>query len=230
MANIGKFGSQVTVLALLLCGRLVHLSAAESDGDELRLLQRAAVRHAHLDEGSRRTLETRLHLAPLLPQLRLSVGRGWQWAYSTQTDGTPSQTLDGDRTSYLAGAQWDLSRLLFAREDVALRRDAQRVALLRTQLQLRVARVYGLRCRAEAERQMAKSLEAAEQLAGRVGALDVALVALTGDEAAVRRLHGCTSQTSRSLASDLDALEPRGPTAAPPPLQLPESDGEEATE
>lgn len=223
--NLGKFGSQLFVAILLLCGRPAH--AAESDADELRALQRSALRHAHLDEPGRRTLEARLHLAPLLPQLRLSVGRGWQWAYSTQTDGTPSQTLDGDRTSYLVGAQWDLGRLLFAREDVALRRDAQRVAQLRTQLQLRVARVYGLRCRADSERQRARSREAAEQLAGRVGALDVALAALTGDEAAVRRLHGCSSQLSSSLATELDALEPRpSPPTMPPPLATPDEEEE----
>lgn len=221
MARFGKFGSQLIIAAiLLLCGRPAQ--PAESDADELRALQRSAVRHAHLDESSRQSLEARLHLAPLLPNLRLSVGRGWQWAYSTQTDGTPSQTLDGDRTSYLVGAQWDLGRLLFAREELGLSLNAQRVAGLRTQLQLRVARVYGLRCRAESERQRASSAEADAQLAGRIGALDVALAALTGDEAAVRRLHGCKSPLSSSLATELDALEPRpSPSSTPPPLHSP---------
>ncbi len=198
----------LALLLLLLSGRAFAQAAAESDGEELRWLQRAATRHAHLDEPSRRSLETRLRLAPLLPQLRLSAGRGWQWGTYTYNngDGSTASLRDAQQLNYAATAHWELSRLLFAREEVTLRREAQHEAQERTRLHLRVARLYGQRCRAQLEQADAKSSEARHKLAERTATLDLALAALTGDEFVGRKLRRCQTAVSTTWASEIDSL------------------------
>jgi hypothetical protein len=216
MATIGKIGSRYFVFArrlgAMLCGLSLWLlppraqGAAGGDLDELHALQRAAIKEAHLDEQSRRGLTARLRLAPLLPQLRVSVGRGWQWSYSTSTSyQAPTPAPSDDRMSYAVAASWDLGRLLFSHEETALRRDAQRTALMRTQLRLQVARLYALRCRALSEATTATSALVSAQRQARVMTLEVALGALTGDEHIGRKLHGCAAAFGSS-AVELEAL------------------------
>jgi len=211
----------LVLLGLLLC--ILHSStqaSPEPDVDELRWLQRAALRQAHLDERSLRSLETRLRLSPLLPQLRVNVGRGWQWSSSSGSIVLPAPPDDG-HMSYGVAAQWDLGRLLFTHEEMALHRDAQRIAAWRTQLLLRVARLYGMRCRAAEERETAKSPEAAERLAGRLAALDVTLAAVIGDEHVGRKLRRCTQSMSAMQSSELDP----GPELLPIASSASSSDG-----
>lgn len=213
----------LALLGLLLCiPRSSAQASPEPDVDELRWLQRTALRQAHLDERSLRSLETRLRLSPLLPQLRVNVGRGWQWSSSSSSSIVLPASPDDGHMSYGVAAQWDLGRLLFTHEEMALRRDAQRIAAWRTQLLLRVARLYGMRCRAAEERAVAKSPEAAERLAGRLAALDVTLAAVTGDEHVGRKLRRCTPSMSAMQSSELDS----GPELLPIASSASGSDGQ----
>ena len=92
-------------------------------------LQQAALRTAQLDTTSTTQLRARLHLAPLLPSLRVTLGRGWQVAYSGRTqDGLTEPTVDGDRFSYAVTAHWDLAKLLVPHEELSLFRDQPRRA------------------------------------------------------------------------------------------------------
>jgi hypothetical protein len=199
-------------------------SRFESNRDELQALQRSALRQAHLDERSRKSLEARLRLSALLPHLRVNVGRGWQWDYSSSTSSTPATaTLGDDRLSYGVAAQWDLSRLLFQRDELVLRHDAQRLAAVRTQLLLRVARLYGQRCAAAHQRAAVSSAEATARLTARIAALDVSLAALIGEEPALRRPLRCPSGAPAALAEELSRLAegPAEPRSTETPSEMP---------
>jgi hypothetical protein len=197
-----------------------HPPREQTSDDELRALQRSALRSAHLDERSLRGLQARLRVAAFLPNVRLSVGRGMQWSYPSQSDVTSALTLGGDRISYSLSADWDLGRLIFAREDLTLYRDAQRMAPGRTQLLLRVARLYALRCQVERERRRGEPDDS--RLGDRAFAAELALVAVTGDEHAGRKHQHCPAQAGPGLASELDALNPSPPSPYPI-TTLPES-------
>lgn len=119
--------------------------AAPSSG--ARAVVRAVVARAHLDEAATQQLRARAHLAPLLPQLRASVGQGWQIGYNRGLDGLTVPSVDGDRFNYAVTASWDLSRVLLPREELSLLRELPRRAQLRTQLELRVLGLLGERCR-----------------------------------------------------------------------------------
>lgn len=214
MAVIEKLRSPLTPLAAILLVALLtspRRAPAEAhftpNSDELQALQRAALRQAHLDERGRKSLEARLRLSALLPHLRVNVGRGWQYDYSSSSSGTTTTaTLGDDRLSYGVAAQWDLSRLLFQREELVLRRDAQHIAAVRTQLLLRVARLYGQRCAALQSSTASSSPEAAARVAARSTALDVALSALTGDDHVLRRPLRCASRLPTGLAEELTRI------------------------
>lgn len=218
MAVIEKLRSHLApiVATLLFVALSTSLRHARAEGhfatsrDELQALQRAALRQAHLDERGRKSLEARLRLSALLPHLRVNVGRGWQWDYSSSSSSTTTTaTLGDDRLSYGVAAQWDLSRLLFQREELVLRRDAQHVAAVRTQLLMRVARLYGQRCAAASN-----ASDATTQQSARVAALDVALSALTGDDHLSRWPLRCTSRLPAGIAEELTHLTAE-PVAAP---------------
>ncbi|MFO0572828.1 MAG: hypothetical protein U1A78_02425 [Polyangia bacterium] len=147
----GRTPTRVTVrggllmAVLLLAGLPAAVRAAPSAAT--RALVRAAVAHAHLDEGATQRLRARAHLAPLLPSLRVSAGQGWQIGYSRGLDGLTTPSVDGDRFSYAVGASWDLSHVLLPREEMTLLRELPRRAQLRTRLELQVLGLLAERCR-----------------------------------------------------------------------------------
>lgn len=108
-------------------------------------LQRAALRAAHLDmDRAYAGLRARLHLSALLPQVSVSLGRGQQIAEALRPWGGADlvQVSAGDRESFSVLARVDLSRLVYAREEIALRESAQRAAREGRALSAEVARIY----------------------------------------------------------------------------------------
>lgn len=147
-----KFGRRSQLVpsmlgALMLVWSMLLASSGYASPRELQQLQQAALRTAQLDTASTTQLRARLHLAPLLPALRVTLGRGWQVAYSGRAqDGLTEPTVDGDRFSYAVTAHWDLAKLLVPHEELSLFRDQPRRAQLRQQVLMRVAKLWALRC------------------------------------------------------------------------------------
>lgn len=121
-------------------------SPSSSPMGKSRSIVRAAVARAHLDEEATRRLRLRAHLAPLLPQLRVSAGQGWQVGYTRGLDGLTTPSVDGDRFNYAVSASWDLGRVLLPREEVLLLRELPRRAQLRSQLEIKVLSLLAERC------------------------------------------------------------------------------------
>lgn len=137
-------GLLATALVLLAC---LPAAVRAAPSAATRALVRAAVAHAHLDEEATQRLRARAHLAPLLPNLRVSAGQGWQIGYSRGLDGLTTPSIDGDRFSYAVGASWELSHVLLPREELSLLRELPRRAQLRTRLELQVLGLLAERCR-----------------------------------------------------------------------------------
>lgn len=136
----------VGVLGGVLSAGTARASPAPSTAGKTRSIVQAAVARAHLDEEATRRLRLRAHLAPLLPQLRVSAGQGWQVGYTRGLDGLATPSIDGDRFNYAVSASWDLGRVLLPREEVLLLRELPRRAQLRSQLELRVLSLLAERC------------------------------------------------------------------------------------
>lgn len=138
--------SRICLGIVALLGLTVAVCAhATPRSDEDRAIQRAAVAAAELEPARTRSLRLRLHLAPLLPQLRVTFGRGWQ--LTTSRDfllDTP--TVDNDRVNYAISAHWDLARLLVPHEELQLAKEETRRAMLRLRLEERVAQLLAERC------------------------------------------------------------------------------------
>lgn len=206
--------------------RAVSSEPSEAERATVRGLQRASARVAGLDEGAWRSLRTRVRLAPLLPSVRITVGRGLQWSSSgTSWPGAEmlgSSTPDSDRLSYAVTAQWDLGRLLFSREEVVVQRDAQRAAAERTRLALRVTRLYARRCR------LARAVaagSASEHERGSLGEIDAALEILSGS-----RLPPGGHAGPCPAAPSGDADEPRAVLGAEPTRDGVQDAADEAAE
>lgn len=136
-------GSMLCLLLAVLLEVSAHAAPAPSAKDQAIL--RAAVDTAELSPSRTRSLRLRLHLAPLLPQLRVTFGRGWQLTASRDFLLETPQT-DNDRVNYALSAHWDLARLVMPHEELQLAKEEQRRALLRLRLQERVARLLAERC------------------------------------------------------------------------------------
>ncbi|MCS6915141.1 MAG: hypothetical protein RMK29_13855 [Myxococcales bacterium] len=107
-------------------------------GPTVEQLQRAALRRAGLEPASQEEMLRRLRLAPLLPQLTVSVWRGVQLGRPD----LPVPLADPERLSFALTARWDLSRLVFSRDELAVRAQAQRAAQLRRALRAEIAQLY----------------------------------------------------------------------------------------
>lgn len=139
-------------LPLVLAWLLVLLGAPGSTHTAVaapspasRSLERAAIEAAALGSSVTRSLRLRMHLAQLLPQLRVTFGRGWQ--LTTSRDyliETPSS--DNERVNYALSASWDLARLISPHGELSLIKEEQTRAQLRHRLLERVAQLISERC------------------------------------------------------------------------------------
>jgi hypothetical protein len=163
------FGTWVLLLGVVLLGG-VRVAAARTEPG-LLAVQRAALAHAGLSEGATTRLLVREHLSALLPQVRFTVGRGWQLsATGRPLDGLSAPTtVDDDHTSYAVSASWDLARLLAPHEALALHNAEPRLAQQRLALLVRVNGLFAARCHLLQEGQPA----AAEHVAELEAALDL---------------------------------------------------------
>lgn len=161
----------MVLLGLVL---LTPASAAWARVDEgLAAVQRAALVHAGLSPQTSRHLLARQHLAALLPQLRVTLGRGWQLSATGRAlDGLTAPEVDGDHISYAVSASWDLARLLVPHEAMQHHHEEPRRAQLRLALLSRVTQLVAARCRLlqhatgaeSAQHEQAAELEAALDL------------------------------------------------------------------
>lgn len=163
---------------LLLLGLLFQervAAAAKADGG-LAAVQQAALVHAGLSPGATAGLLARQHLAALLPQLRVTVGRGWQLsATGRAVDGLTAPVVDDDHTSYAVSASWDLARLLVPHESMQHHLQEPRRAQQRLALLIQVTQLVGARCR------LLQSARPEQQ--AQVAELEAALALLTGGSA-----------------------------------------------
>lgn len=163
---------------VLLLGLLVPQNALAKVDEGLGAVQRAALAHAGLRPQTTTQLLLRQHLAALLPQVRVTLGRGWQLtATGRALDGLTAPEVDNDHTSYAVSASWDLARLLVPHEAVQLHREEPRRAQLRLALLIRVTQLVAARCRIlQRESVGAEQHEQAAEL-------EAALELLTGGQA-----------------------------------------------
>ncbi len=164
---------RVPALLLLLLGLLGQERAAAAKVEAgLAAVQQAALVHAGLSPGATTSLLARQHLAALLPQLRVTLGRGWQLSATGRAlDGLTAPVVDDEHTSYAVSASWDLARLLVPHEAMAHHHEEPRLAQQRLALLVKVTQLVGARCRLlrgdglrAAEQQQLAELEAALEL------------------------------------------------------------------
>lgn len=201
-----------------LLGLTVAVCAhATPRSDEDRAIQRAAVVAAELDPARTRSLRLRLHLAPLLPQLRVTFGRGWQ--LTTSRDfllDTP--TVDNDRVNYAISAHWDLARLLVPHEELQLAKEETRRAMLRLRLEERVAQLLAERCwllrgngaRSQSDEQRRLAIEAT-------------LTVITGGQSLppLEKDVGCSVAPLRDSATLRSPVGAKATTSTPDPRRVP---------
>lgn len=169
----------------------------------LAAVQQAALAHAGLSPGATTSLLARQHLAALLPQLRVTLGRGWQLSATGRAlDGLTAPVVDDEHTSYAVSASWDLARLLAPHEAMAHHQEAPRLAQQRLALLIKVTQLVAARCRL---------LRSAGQRAGQpeqVAELEAALELLTGG-------HALPEVTPESACPAVPRLDP-GPGRSEP--------------
>lgn len=166
----------VLLLLLGLLGQERALAAKVEAG--LAAVQQAALAHAGLSPQATTSLLARQHLAALLPQLRVTLGRGWQLSATGRAlDGLTAPVVDDEHTSYAVSASWDLARLLVPHEAMAHHQEEPRLAQQRLALLVKVTQLVAARCRL---------LRSAGLRAGppeQVAELEAALELLTGGHA-----------------------------------------------
>ena len=192
-------GAYLLLVWLLLCPDPVRCDPGTAALTDLARWQRQALRHAGLDRQSQREMMVRLRLAALLPQVRATWGRGTQWVYSSRADLVSEAVPDGDRSSYSVSLSWDLARLLWSPDDLALHRLAPRVASDRRQLLTQVAALYLQLCQKQREHDGPPSQLAGRSI-GQAEALHIALHSLLGEEADSGRVPKCPEQIAADSA------------------------------
>jgi hypothetical protein len=189
---------------LLGCGWLgVGPAAAAKVEPALLAVQRAALAQAGLSESATTRLLAREHLSALLPQVRVTLGRGWQLsATGRPLDGLSAPTtVDDDHTSYAVSASWDLARLLVPHEALQLHNAAPRLAQQRLALLVRVNGLIGARCHLLQQ----GAASAVEQVAELEAALDL----LTGGHP----LPAVTAETQCPVVPRFTVAFPRSASA-----------------
>jgi hypothetical protein len=167
----------VSLLSLRIAQSASAAPAGPSHSPSDRAIERAAIEAAELSPSRTRSLRLRLHLAPLLPQLRVTFGRGWQLGTSRDFF-LDTPTTDNDRVNYALSAHWDLARLVMPHEELALAKEEQRRAMLRLRLAERVARLLAERCQLHHQGERLSRSEEQRQLA-----VEATLTVLTGGKA-----------------------------------------------
>jgi len=105
----------------------------------VRELQRAAARLAEVQPERVRSWLRRVRAAALLPQLKVRVGRG---VLALQLRGLDAYVPASDAWRLDLEAGWQLDRLVFDKNELALGRETQRLAARREALLTQVARLY----------------------------------------------------------------------------------------
>ncbi len=188
-------------------------------------IERAAIETAELGSSVTRSLRLRMHLAQLLPQLRVTFGRGWQLTTSRDYLLETPQT-DNDRVNYALSASWDLARLLSPHGELSLLKEEQARAQLRHRLIERVAQLTSERCvLLHRQRPLSPSDEQRRQT------IETTLSVLTGGrfhpahsrddhcpappEQRVSATHSATKAVPRPASDDADSVEDMRPTLDP---------------
>lgn len=136
---------RLALFALLLGVSSLIRVAVAAPSPTARSIEQAALETAELTSSPTRSLRLRLHLAQLLPQLRVTFGRGWQLTTSRDYLIDTPQT-DNDRVNYALSASWDLARLISPHGELSLLKEEQSRAQLRHRLLERVAQLSSERC------------------------------------------------------------------------------------
>lgn len=196
-----------SIFSLVLAVSLTTIAAAAPSPNQThtdRSVVRAAVDAAELSPQKTKSLRIRLHLASLLPQLRVTFGRGWQLS-SSRDYLLETPTTENDRLSYALSASWDLARLLVPHEELHLAKEEQRRAMLRLRLEERVARLLSERCRLAQQR----GTPAAQ---ANLAAIDATLDVLTSgkfqppsDDARTCRVPPLRNESSIDVSTDAEA-------------------------
>jgi hypothetical protein len=165
------------LVLLLLCA---PASALRAEEPTVRELQQIAAHRAEVDPERARSWLSRVRRAPLLPALRVRVGRGLAGVQLTHgLDGIDRYALTAsDSWRFEIEAGWQLDRLVFDRLEIGLSRESQRLALRREQIELEVAHLYFARKRLLLE--AARAGDASAELALEIEELTALLDGLTG--------------------------------------------------
>jgi len=194
-------GAPALLVLLVLLGQQRPAAAKVEAG--LAAVQQAALAHAGLSPGATTGLLARQHLAALLPQLRLTLGRGWQLsATGRAVDGLTAPVVDDDHTSYAVSASWDLARLLVPHEAMAHHHEEPRRAQLRLALLVKVTQLVGARCR------LLRSDGRRAEMEEQVAELEAALELLTGGHALPEVTPGATCPAAPRFELGLPRSEP----------------------
>jgi hypothetical protein len=171
----------------------VGKAARAADEPSVRELQRAAARLAEVEPERVRSWLRRLRRAPLLPALRVRVGRGVGGIQLIHgIDGVDRYAVtSSDTWRFEIDATWQLDRLVFDHNEIGLSRESQRIAARREQLQIEVAQLYFARRRLllEAERREGEPPEAAADRQLEIDELTAVLDGITGGALSQRKPH-----------------------------------------
>lgn len=198
-------------VVVLLLGAFSPPPAMAKVDEGLAAVKRAALAQAGLRPQTTTQLLIRQHLAALLPQLRLTLGRGWQLSATGRTlDGLTAPEVDNDHTSYAVSASWDLARLLVPHEAMQLHREEPQRAQLRLTLLARVTQLLAARCR------ILQREPAGPEQQEQVAELEAGLELLTGGQALPVVTPGtpCPAAPRFDLPSRSSAAVARRPSAA----------------
>jgi hypothetical protein len=151
-------------------------------------LVQAALRVADADPEKARAMASRARMAGWVPTLKLAVRRG------LNRDLSASQTLETDRTNLStdddlvleASLTFDLQRLVYDHDEIALAREQRRTAQARAEIARTVVGLYFERRRLQLERDLLPGADPGREL--RVAELEALLDAFT--DGAFRRMIG----------------------------------------
>ncbi len=123
--------------------------AKSSEEPSVYTLQRAAIRYALVEPERVTSWIRRVNKSALLPEIDVHYTHGvssLQYLHPAETVDSPT-LYSGDQWHIEVGARWNLDRLVFHHDELAISREAQRIAVRREALTTRVAETYFARKR-----------------------------------------------------------------------------------